>query len=190
MANVTRDESDLGPTTWRCPRCDGQLVAVEYEYAIIETCPECGGEWCDRHELLQITKTLEEKFTADEVAQVRGIDDLQITARDELAHDLVCPKCADTRLVSFNYSGTSGLILDKCPRCNGIWLDRDELEHAQILVEEWEKRLDDDRAAHGGTLKKLRTELAADLGDAYAAGPVGRFLGYNALMRLYERMAL
>ena len=48
-----------------------------------------------------------------------------------------CPKCPDRKLTPFNYASTSGIILDKCPGCGGIWLDRGELEMVQALVEDW-----------------------------------------------------
>jgi Zn-finger nucleic acid-binding protein len=34
-----------------------------------------------------------------------------------------------------NYGGDSGIIVNRCPACGGVWLDRCELESIQTLVE-------------------------------------------------------
>ncbi len=38
---------------------------------------------------------------------------------------MYCPVCKDERLV---ISEKSGIEIDYCPKCRGIWLDRGELE--------------------------------------------------------------
>lgn len=43
-----------------------------------------------------------------------------------------CPVCLDTELVEHI---RDGIEVDHCPRCQGIWLDRGELEKLLDLVE-------------------------------------------------------
>jgi len=96
-------------------------------------------------------------FTSDEIAQVDGIDKPTVVGQEKLGGALACPKC-NVAMKSFNYAYTSGVIIDKCPECGGIWLDKDELEHVQILAEEWAKKLEGDKAKYSGVLNKVREQ--------------------------------
>ena len=45
---------------------------------------------------------------------------------DQVTTTLVCPNCgAGTMLVAVD---RNGVVVDACPRCRGIWLDRGELD--------------------------------------------------------------
>jgi len=131
------------------------LCEINYEGVAIDTCPDCGGEWLDRDEVGAITHAREVRFSTEEIAQVKGVDAVTMTAEDDLERDLMCPSC-NVPLKPFNFASTSGVILDKCPQCAGVWLDKDELEHVQILVEEWAKKLGEDQARLAPALGKMR----------------------------------
>ncbi len=66
-----------------------------------------------------------------------GIDltDVQETA--------VCPRCG-VPMEPFNYAGDSGVILDKCQSCGGLWLDKGNLERVLAVVSASEQDLDRD----------------------------------------------
>ena len=36
-----------------------------------------------------------------------------------------CPKCANVEMLAFSFQE---LEIDRCPSCDGVWLDKDELE--------------------------------------------------------------
>ncbi len=36
-----------------------------------------------------------------------------------------CPKCDNVEMMAFNFHDVE---IDRCPRCSGVWLDKDELE--------------------------------------------------------------
>lgn len=38
-----------------------------------------------------------------------------------------------------NYSYSSGIVIDRCPKAHGVWLDFKELEKNQSHGEHWEK---------------------------------------------------
>ena len=57
----------------------------------------------------------------------------------------------------------SGIIIDSCPDCGGIWLDACELESIQALVEGWEEKLPEDLAEHRALLEKVKVDQ--DLAD-------------------------
>lgn len=75
-----------------------------------------------------------------------------------------CPKCPAQDLVPFKYASNSGIILDKCPACAGIWLDKHELELVQALVEDWKIRVHHDASRFGGALEsaRVKSEKQAD----------------------------
>ncbi len=36
-----------------------------------------------------------------------------------------CPKCSDIEMLAFAFQG---IEIDRCTRCDGVWLDKDELD--------------------------------------------------------------
>jgi len=98
-----------------CPKCHEPMFVVEFEGIEIDTCPSCEGVWLDGGELEALVGT-------PPPAKERPDQDLGPPTLD-------CPICVD-KLVKDRYAGT-GVVVDKCPHGDGIWLDRGELE--QIL---------------------------------------------------------
>lgn len=95
---------------------------VEYSDVELDWCPECGGLWFDSGEMELLAKkatanSTEERLLPSEPAQT-----------DE--QRLKCPLCRkrmDKRLLGH----AQPVIADLCPHCDGLWLDRGELE--QVL---------------------------------------------------------
>jgi len=50
--------------------------------------------------------------------------------------DLICPKCQGT-MRSYE---RSGITVDQCADCRGIFLDRGELEHLVDAEQSWQRR--------------------------------------------------
>lgn len=144
-----------------CPRCGSTMRTIGYEGAQVETCPGCKGEWLDGGELKQIVQTVEETFSAEEIASLDAIHKSIFTIDESPENELKCPKCQDAELNRFTYACTTGITLDKCSQCGGIWLDSAELEKVQILVEEWKKKLAEDQEKYGGILIALQAESDA-----------------------------
>ncbi len=163
-----------------CPRCGGGLSTIQYEGAQIETCPGCGGEWLDAEELKKIVHTVEQRFSPQEIASVDAVNQNIFTIDESPENELVCPKCAGVELNRFNYASSTGIALDKCPVCEGIWLDKGELEKVQVLVEEWQKKFEEDLETYGPTLVKIRKETDKEMGQAAGVARVG-FV--NAVLR-------
>ena len=90
--------------------------------------------------------------------------------------DLQCPKC-DGRTDAVNYGGDSGVVIDKCTGCGGIWLDAQEIEKVQMLVEGWRDNLPADLQQYGQKLRKVEAEL-----DAADNVRVSRFRFVNAII--------
>lgn len=150
-----------------CPRCTTPLSPILYEGVEIDTCPTCQGEWLDAGELQQIVRTVERTFTPEEIDELDALRQATFRVEAGGAQRVRCPRCPRQRLEPFNYAGNSGVILDKCPACGGIWLDHRELEMVQALVEEWNGQLRGDAARFGVVLHKIRrlTEVETQRGQ-------------------------
>lgn len=127
-----------------CPSCSTHLTHIDYENIGIETCLNCGGEWLDAEELKHIVQARETVFNAEErkaIAAAHPITGIELN--DSVDRDLQCPKC-DGTTDPINYGGDTGILIDKCTACGGIWLDAHEMEKIQQLVEGWEDQLPED----------------------------------------------
>jgi len=100
--------------TRKCPRCnvEMQLVKVEKEVGNIEldACPNCRGIWFDTSELDKILG-VEKSF--EEMAYLAT----------PLGEKIECPSCSE----KMHYSTVKGTTIDFCTKCEGVWLDKDEL---------------------------------------------------------------
>ena len=142
----------------KCPRCSSELRTISYEGAKIETCSGCGGEWLDQPELKKIVQTVEEPFPQEMRDSLDAVNKSIFSIDESVENQLSCPKCSDVELNRFNYASTSGIALDRCSECGGFWLDKDELEHVQVLVEEWRSKLKEDMVKFGSVLDKIERE--------------------------------
>ncbi|HDZ21253.1 MAG TPA: hypothetical protein ENH78_08175 [Phycisphaerae bacterium] len=163
-----------------CPRCGGGLRTIDYEGGKIETCTGCGGEWLDGGELGQIVRTVEETFPREMRDSLDAINKNMFSIDDEVENEVSCPKCPGVELNRFNYACSSGIAIDRCPECSGIWLDKDELEKVQILVEEWQAKLEEDLETYGPLVEKVRQE--AEQLDR-ESGNISRSAYVNAVLR-------
>jgi Zn-finger nucleic acid-binding protein len=106
----------------KCPDCQTKMHPTEYRGVRIDECPRCRGRWFDRDELRQ--------------AKDRTDDDLRWLDFDPFSQkavslgvaseERICPRCSVT-MGSISYQA-SGVAIDKCNACHGIWLDHDEFE--------------------------------------------------------------
>jgi len=135
-----------------CPRCNSALTATDYGGVDLEACDQCGGRW----------------ITPDNLRTIVESDDLPPPAAPapgkqpaEQRPDLYregehprCPGCGQA-MDEFNYAGDTGIILDKCHHCGGLWLDAGELEQVRAAVGASKQDLDRDIKRFSGTLHQL-----------------------------------
>ncbi len=164
----------------QCPSCNGHCATVTYENIAVESCGACGGIWLDCDELARIVQLREVKFSEEErraVAAAQGICGVQM---DSVGQAMTCPKDGNPT-APFNYGGDTGIIIDRCTACGGMWLDAGELENIQLLVEGWQDMLPQDLAQHGARLRQVEMRMDRDDDVAVSRIPlVGRFI--NACM--------
>jgi uncharacterized protein len=117
-----------------CPICKRELKSAQYEGIAIEGCETCEGHWLDAGALSQIIRARQVKFdaanrrTAAKAPRTPGIP------KGEGERRISCPSC-DCPMPAFNYGSDSGIVVNRCPECDGMWLDRGELDRIQMLVE-------------------------------------------------------
>ena len=128
-----------------CPRCFSELKSETIRKGIwnveIEKCDSCLGVYLDKGELMTLTgnRPLHHLTTKH-----LGIDS---------GSELLCPSCGS--IMDDEHPG--GVEIDVCLQCNGVWLDKKELD---LL-----KELD------SSTLKTLSPEKMAELYDAEQSVP-------------------
>jgi len=145
----------------KCPSCSGALTTIDYEGIKIETCNNCQGEWLDADELKHIVRTREIHFDPQERQAIAQATKITGVPLDDEDRDLNCPKCGG-QTDAVNYGGDSGIIIDRCTSCGGIWLDAGELEHIQMVVEGWKDGLKGDLAKYSPRLHQIAGKLDQD----------------------------
>lgn len=106
-----------------CPKCDIALILMEFDGVEVDYCSRCEGLWLDHGEIEQLL---------ERTGGVKG-DPLQefveADARTETGRSAyLCPRC-DRGLKEVAGQGADGkeLRLDRCPRNDGVWFDKNEL---------------------------------------------------------------
>lgn len=114
------------------------MTARAYEGVEVDVCESCKATWLDAGELQTICDVREQEFKDDE--RDRFFDELH--ARDgkkmgqsQLAPTQACPACSGL-MSRLEYAYSSSVVIDRCPRCEGIFLEGEELARIQIWHEE------------------------------------------------------
>src|SRR4051812_49931559 len=104
-----------------CPRCNSPLAAKQYEGVTVEVCERCDGHWVGPEGLKAIVDNREHVWEEEALQGEREARPRRV-AVDRVREDLPCPVCRQP-MEALNYAGDSGVILDRCRACDGIWLD-------------------------------------------------------------------
>ncbi len=109
----------IGTAKHKCPNHDFFLDIWEAHGAKFESCPKCAGLWLHEKEL----KVLKDK-TDD--GNLRWMND-EIAAIEKtsgIASKRSCPEGHGSMLST--HFGNSGITIERCDTCHGVWLERDE----------------------------------------------------------------
>ena len=107
----------MGTPKLKCPRCYELLGAVRTEEGVsVDFCRDCGGIWLDKGEL-------------DQLLSMVGADP-QPSSESTPIYGLRCPSCRSD-LAEVEHPPGSGILLDTCGSCGGVWLDRGEIAKLQ-----------------------------------------------------------
>ncbi|HVO42702.1 MAG TPA: zf-TFIIB domain-containing protein [Aggregatilineales bacterium] len=98
-----------------CPNDAHELTSIQIESMPVDQCPACHGYWLHRGEL----ETLGDHHHAHLVPIAVG-DVGVVDSRRQ------CPLDA-TPMCQHEFAEHSGITIDQCPACQGVWLESDEL---------------------------------------------------------------
>lgn len=173
----------------KCPNDNAELyqVKIESHYRqpiLLEQCKECGGIWFDETELFSARNGEAEKI---EVFDSKSL----WTPTNMERRVLRCP-LDESELFRFrDRYFLKGIILERCPSCNGIWLNRGDFTKFQKARQQLkrpkqkgseDKKLEEDiksiLAAHdaeaaNNTLEKLGAFLSIPI-DRATLRPLGQ----------------
>lgn len=122
----------------KCPKCSGvKLTKRDFQGTPIDVCEKCGGLWLDKGELNKIAHPIQ--------------GDVEFCSHEHEApqsSELECPSCHGKKLLKAKFIEFSDINLDHCAECDGIWLDKGELDavNAEIdsltkIPESWDHRI-------------------------------------------------
>jgi Zn-finger nucleic acid-binding protein len=90
----------------------------------LDQCRKCGGIWCDKWELYPVD--------ADEAERMDGknaVDESLLAASvGAIRRSLYCPRCTAPLGRCKDPGLPADLRLERCSRCDGIWLNRGEMK--------------------------------------------------------------
>lgn len=108
----------------KCPRDGTVLQRVTLFGVELDKCHCCDGIWCDRGEMERLVAANIED--AEEIIERKYGDPKFVS--DEVDGYMRCPRCGgNTRLMRYHYTYVTPVMLDRCEKCFGIWLDDGEL---------------------------------------------------------------
>lgn len=113
----------------RCPKCKVPTTRIEYEGAGVRMCGQCGGTWVTPIALKAIANRRQVAFT--EAVKERFV---QMADESNATEQLICMRCGKT-MIKEHFKEWDDIVIDRCAKCGGIWLDPGELEKIQIYWE-------------------------------------------------------
>lgn len=164
-----------------CPRCGSFLREIEYENMHIHTCDSCGAEVIGPDELRNIVETRERHFPPDLCKLLAQQTPIFGTPTNEPGRAFSCPTCSKP-MGLVNYGGDSGIMIDRCGECGTLFLDHEELEKIQIIMDRWQDEAPEQIRAIAGELERARREAAESASRAFAGS---RFAFVNAMINRF-----
>lgn len=108
----------------QCPIDTRTLVAKQIHNLEIDVCLKCRGVWFDEGEFRSAVRSIA-SFELPEKYQV-SLPKEKSPALHLHERNLSCPKDG-AKLETLHYDPPSGIYLDRCGKCGGIWLDGGEI---------------------------------------------------------------
>ncbi len=170
----------------RCPKCKLPTARVEYEGVRVRMCGRCGGYWLKPVALKAIANRRDTEFT--EIVQERF---LQIAEESDSKDELLCLSCGK-HMIKEHFKEWDDIVIDRCPKCGGIWLDPGELEKIQIYWEYFQDHPEQsnmDALAKKALLAERLAQRGRDVKEAAdTIATTMRYGGYSARYRLRAAM--
>jgi Zn-finger nucleic acid-binding protein len=142
-----------------CPACGNNLNLYSIFSMKFEGCSKCKGIWLIKDELRELKNKVEDgslRWLNDEIENMEKTSVVS-TKRP-------CVKCKTASMVSVIF-GKSSVLVDWCPQCHGIWLDRGEFETITDYLRHESMRMHP---------KEIEKQAAADVKRIWSGGPESR----------------
>ena len=104
-----------------CPKCQVETYEMKFEGVEVDFCSSCKGIWFDKDEMAFM---LELPYDIPEIEEVKK--EAKKTMFD-------CPRCGD-KLEEMRFVKSKDLLVDRCPGCGGIWLDKGEYSKVEDIA--------------------------------------------------------
>jgi len=101
-----------------CPVCENPMVVLELDQIEIDHCLHCGGIWLDAGELELLLETDEDR---------ERLRNLLIEDDSVKEKKYPCPIC-NKKMQKVFVGEEKKILIDKCKKNHGLWLDKGELE--------------------------------------------------------------
>lgn len=131
---------DAAGASHPCPVCGEALKPFRFHETVTDVCPKGCGVWFDSGEM----KAVEESdnlanLDAAFVGECRRTVDTQGTDVKAELENFPARQCPVHHLAMdrYEWNAGSGVVIDKCSECQGIWLDAGELESYAKFVKEF-----------------------------------------------------
>ncbi len=109
-----------------CPACKGIVAVVEYERIELDYCTNCSGVWFDAGELELLAERLSLEGDAISLPDIMDLPEAKVPEKARR-----CPICAQEDERRSRPASDPTVLLDVCPRQDGIWFDSGEV--GQVL---------------------------------------------------------
>ena len=162
----------------QCPQCSASMRQIDYEGSFVHTCETCGGEFVGGVQLAHIVRVRQEQFSDEQKSAIEDRTPMFGVSAEDAGRRLTCPAC-NCPMRCVNYGGDSGVIVDRCQTCGGLWLDHDELEQVQVLMERFADEAPHQLQAIAGELEHARRAAAEQTSNTFSGS---RFAFINALI--------
>jgi uncharacterized protein len=160
----------------KCPKCSIDLKTREIQHVEVDECEKCEGVWFEHDELRKV------KDNTDNDLNWMDFDILKHRDRFKAkGSNYKCPNCSAPMYV-LDYDSTK-VEIDYCSNCQGIWLDKNELQNIIDALENElvNKSLGDYVRATVEEAKELITHPEGFLSEWKDFTTIIRFLEYRIL---------
>lgn len=109
-----------------CVICDVGMIARDVDGVEVDLCPACHGLWLDKDEVQALAAKQSEAL-----AELREQMERETIPSGAPVVERPCPACRGKLMIA----ALSGVHVRHCANCDGIFLERDELDRALAAFE-------------------------------------------------------
>jgi Zn-finger nucleic acid-binding protein len=112
-----------------CPRCRQELVENQVDEFTVQLCVPCKGVFVPHADVVKILDRSWRAVSPEEAEKAAFVAPADWQAEPVLP----CPRCA-AAMSKYGYMGLAAIQLDRCDRCQSLWLDAEELQKMVLAL--------------------------------------------------------